>query len=255
LQCAFCFRLGYSCIAESSRCVELQKASACHACDLAGCWSTRPDCAYQRKGYRKRPLESDARTDGQAAPNLFRRRRAVIRIMPTETLVELDGKVFFKGSASGTGCNCLIDSLRQCIAMQVPFVADSVWIRRQLLGKFPRAGANAVNPLSYLDLFAHWEDVVRLLGEQARAMGCDAAGVIKADSFRIVCVEESSQLVGEEYGRGPRVLYLMNESFRHFVPLIEKMSTRSWSGASASSSSVGDLGRDGVSRARGAEPS
>ena len=227
MRCLFCSRSSNQilCGVESDFCIANQLATECHSCGVHGCWSTNPQCAFRRKGHFQRPLVADARTDGMAGPGLFRRRRAVIHRMRTEALVELDGKLFVKGSADGGGCNCLIHTLEQCISMHVPFVADRSWIRSQLLRVFPRVGASAVTSRNYLDLHSHWPAILRFLGVRARELGCDPDNVIRPSSFRVVCVEESMRIVGEEYGTGPITLYLLNESFQHFAPLIERVRT------------------------------
>ena len=73
-QCRFCDRRGLACARNSELCVQNQKDTECHACGVAGCWTTNPFCELRRKGHHDRPLVLDARTDGHAAPNMFRRR-------------------------------------------------------------------------------------------------------------------------------------------------------------------------------------
>ena len=107
--------------------------------------------------------------------------------------------------------------------MHVPVTAAREWVRDRLLQEFPRTGATAVTSSNYLDLCSHWEVIVRLLGEQARALGCDPNHSIQPSTFKIVCIAESRSIVGEEYGTGKVILYLLNEDVRHFVPLIQKI--------------------------------
>ncbi len=136
------------------------------------------------------------------------------------TEVRIDGRVYFKGSATGQGNNCLIDALRQAIDDRLPCVANMSWVRQNLLKKFPRHGESAVTAAGFLDLRMHGAAIVNLIGESARWEGLDTQGQIHAHTFTVVCVEESLGLLGDVVGTGPLKLYLLNEGFHHYVPLL-----------------------------------
>ncbi len=49
-------------------------------------------------------------------------------------------------------------------------------------------------------------------------MGFDPENLIRTENFRVTCVEEGRQIVGDEVGAGHIHLYILNEDFHHFVP-------------------------------------
>ena len=71
-----------------------------------------------------------------------------------------------------------------------------------------------------MDLRNHWEAVVQLLLQSARAQGCVLPVHLSADSFQVISVEERNRVIGDQVGYGLVTLYLLNEGFLHFVPLI-----------------------------------
>ena len=85
-----------------------------------------------------------------------------------------------------------------------------------------------MTPLSFLDFRLHWRATIDFIGESARRNGHDAPGRIRADSFRVVCVEEATSVVGGAGGDGNLELHLLNESQLHYVPLLRR--TMSWHG-------------------------
>ena len=62
--------------------------------------------------------------------------------------------------------------------------------------------------------------MVDLILASARYQGCVLDASLCAGSFQIVSVENNSRVIGDRVGSGPYVLYLLNEGFLHFVPLI-----------------------------------
>ena len=90
------------------------------------------------------------------------------------------------GYASGDGCNCLIDTLRQ----QLKIFANINLVREVLEQKF-QDGPAKVKPGDYLELEYHWKDVVNLLW---RFNQCDLpvvlnSGRCRCDDCKIVCVD------------------------------------------------------------------
>ena len=172
------------------------------------------------RGFRNRPDVQDARSDRQSAPNMFERRIVTLDRLQHQVRVHIDDRVFLKGYADGGGCNCLIHTLQQCVHEHIPIVANREWIRSELCRRFPVPGPNAVQPYTYLDLRSHWEAILELLGTSAQAMGLDPQHLVRPETFRITCIEERKQVVGDEVGSGRIRLYVLNEDFRHFVPLL-----------------------------------
>ena len=221
--CIWCARFNLDCAPESVQCVDSQKERGCHACSRLGCWTSSKTCQYHLRG---RPRVADAPTDGTVAPNIFHRRAVTIEKKAFSVTVEIDNHTFLKGSADGGGCNCLIHALQQCISEHVPIVADChedrEWIREELCNRFPAPGPNAVSPNLYLDLRPHWAAIVELLAIGAQGMQLDPEHLIRPENFRITCVAEQQQIVGDEVGSGHIHLYILNEEFRHFVPLLRR---------------------------------
>ena len=120
--------------------------------------------------------------------------------------------VWFKlGRASGAGCNCLIDTIRQ----QLDITADASVVRRGLRELFP-SGPNAVGPATYLDLRAHWEAIVRLLGAAARPRPLP----LDPQTMRFVCADIVYLGHGDVVGTGAAVFHLARTGANHFVPPI-----------------------------------
>ena len=134
--------------------------------------------------------------------------------------VEFSGRQFVKGSASGAGCNCLIQTLLACLNDDnVRCVANVPWIRQELRRLFP-VGENIVTERNYLDLRNHWRSIIDLIGVSARHQGCDEQNQIHARNFRVTGVLEEAARVVEADGDGPIHLFTLNEGNYHFVPLL-----------------------------------
>ena len=220
MHCTHCARIGASCIAGSEECIQQQKDLGCHACDRVGCYATAPTCPYFG---RERTTHVDAQATGSAAPDMFRRSDVRIHKRQFETEVIIDGAQFIKGYATGAGNNCLVDALTQAIQdTGIPCRSNNPWVRQELLQRFLRIGESAVTLESFLDLRRHWRDTVDLIGASARSMGLDTDNRIRAETFRVVCIEENRSVVGDADGDGPVAVHLLNEGFLHYRPLLRR---------------------------------
>ena len=85
--------------------------------------------------------------------------------------------------------------------------------------RFP-TGENAVKERNYLDFRNHWKSIIDLIGESARAHGCDPNHQISASTFNVTAVLEETSRVIEVDGAGPVALFILNEGNSHFVPLL-----------------------------------
>ena len=225
-QCAHCERCGYNYIVHSQQCQQLQRLQGCHACDRLACWVGSPSCLFRNRDRYDCP---DGGASGVPAPNMFDRTPVTIMRTPREVQVTIGNQIFFKGTASGSGNNCLIDSLRQSVQDIMPgagCIINASWIRLQLIRRFGANSVAPVTPLSYLDLRAHFRDVIELLGESARHQGCDPRRHIVPDNFMVTCVYEERRVIGDVIGAGPARLTILNEGQRHFVPLIRILCRR-----------------------------
>ena len=214
--CIWCLRYGVRTPSDSAQCLDLQREYGCHRCDKRGC------CSQSCTRFKNpRPLVRDAPTTGHAAPDLFERTPVRIqRVHAHQTLVEWNAGNFVKGSASGAGCNCLIQTLLACLNDNgILCVADVPWIRQELRKQF-LTGENMVTHANFLDLRNHWRSIIDLLGVSARRHGCDRENQIHARNFRVTSVLEDVQRVVEVDGDGPIHLFMLNEGNYHFVPLL-----------------------------------
>ena len=111
-------------------------------------------------------------------------------------LVEFSAGQFVKGSASGAGCNCLINTLLSCLNdNNLRCVANVPWVRQELRRLFTE-GENIVTRNNFLDLRNHWRSIIDLIGVSARHQGCDERNQIHARNFRVTSVlEEAARVV------------------------------------------------------------
>ena len=120
---------------------------------------------------------------------------------------------FFRGKASGSQNNCLIDTLRQLLNV----VTNVAWVRSQLQLRF-RQGPDLVTDRNFMTLMSHWGAAIDLLWEG------DATGRPKASHcrYKIVCADLTYMGNGEVVGSGPIKLYVARENTNHFIPLLRR---------------------------------
>ena len=131
--------------------------------------------------------------------------------------IKLDGQAFYLGSASGDGCNCLIDTLRQ----KLPGVMCSVSTVRSELERRHHGQPMEIVPGAYLPL-ALWDDIVDLLSFHN---GVRPVRVSWAHRFRVVCIDLTWIGNGEVLPLGATsathtsTLIIARVNQNHFVPL------------------------------------
>ena len=123
-----------------------------------------------------------------------------------------------RGTASGEGCNCLIDTLRQLIAPSKPITCMKE-IRNALRKRF-KSGSDKVTAGNYLTFDAHWRSVIELVEKDS-------------EDFKITCIDLDFRGHGEVVGNfddsgleGIISLYIARENGNHFVPLHKKRFSR-----------------------------
>ena len=124
----------------------------------------------------------------------------------------MHGKRFRQGFASGQGCNCLVDTLRFKLCLDVSLAA----VRADLRKLFPFFGSCAhVIAGNYLTLTDHWIAVVDLLFKY------DQSGKLKLthEQLEIVCVDLAYLYNGEVAGTGGTTLHIGRIGTNHFIPL------------------------------------
>ena len=125
-------------------------------------------------------------------------------------LLRVNGNVYVVGTASGDGCNCLIDTLRQKLGN---FPVNLSSVRAKLQQLFPH-GQKQVTEGSYLELEFHWESVISFLGEAAGKR-------FNPHQFQVFCIDlDNYDGNGDVVGSGSRTLRIARENGNHFVPLL-----------------------------------
>jgi hypothetical protein len=132
--------------------------------------------------------------------------------------IEVDGHAYHLGSASGAGCNCLIDTLRQ----KLPGIICKVSNVRQELENRHRGLATQISPGAYLPL-DFWDDIVDLLKHHNAVT--QPVRESWAHRFRVVCVDLTWIGHGEVFPRGASSsdrtsLLIARVNQNHFVPLV-----------------------------------
>ena len=141
----------------------------CHRCDKIG--HKTDACPFFKK---ERDTHSDAKW-GDTTPHL--QQTQILISVEGEAVqycqrlpgwwigqkleISVDGMCFVLGSASGEGCNCLIDTLRQVLPT---FVCDVALVRAELEQRHA-PHSTAILPFDYLDLAIYWSDIIDIIGE------------------------------------------------------------------------------------------
>ena len=145
-----------------------------------------------------------------AAPLLHGR----LDVRREDDLVIINDVRFLEGYASGAGCNCLIDTLRQHLGL----TANVVPVIRERLRMLFQLEPNIVTEGNYLDFLAHTRAIMRMLSNIARRGG----DPIDTSVFRIVCIDlDRVDHGGAVVGEGDVTLYIGCENGNHFIPLHE----------------------------------
>ena len=152
----------------------------------------------------------------------------------------VDDRPYILGGASGVGCNCLIDTLRQ----KLPDIICNVVLVRHLLEQRHRDRPTRITSGDYLALDTYWEDIIDLLGEH----NMDRRMQNFAARFQVVCADltwigHGDVLPGGPAGARRTRLHIARVNQNHFVPLIFRLgplaaraSAASMPGSSAASS-------------------
>ena len=153
-------------------------------------------------------------TDTPLAPRWFHGHRVEVSV---------DNMRFEIGTATGEGCNCLIDALRrQLNALPSVLIPESCLPEvRRLLEQRHRHGPTPITTGDYLDLAHYWEDIVNLLWKHDR-IGLQPRR--SAKFFEIICADLTYIDNGERLPRDrdpsrDRGLYVARVNENHFVPL------------------------------------
>ena len=131
--------------------------------------------------------------------------------------IDIAGVSYHLGIASGDGCNCLIDTLRQTL----PGIICNVPLVRRMLEERHCNLPTAILPGAYLPLDL-WDDIIDLL------FACNAVQRstqrIQHQNYRVVCVDMTWICNGDVFPRnssanGRRTLAIARVNENHFVPL------------------------------------
>ena len=134
--------------------------------------------------------------------------------------IEVGRRWYHLGSASGDGCNCLIDTLRQVLHGIMGIMCSVVAVRAALESRH-RGLPTEIIPNDYLSLDL-WADIIDLLGLY------NENGKVRtswAHRFRVVCVDLTWIGNGDVFPRGATAdthttLAIARVNQNHFVPLL-----------------------------------
>ena len=128
--------------------------------------------------------------------------------------------MYHLGSASGKGCNCLIDTLRQV----TPGIMCNVAGVRADLENRHRGCHTHITPGDYLSL-DYWLDIVELLYKHNQERYAPSARTGLSQRFRVVCVDltwigSGDVLPRDATAHTHTTLPIARVNENHFVPLL-----------------------------------
>ena len=135
-------------------------------------------------------------------------------------VVIVDRKIYDVGYGNPGGCNdCLIDSLRQCLALDT----NPRKVRADLVKAFAHAQEERakVTDESYLNLDSHWQEILRAL---FRHNTCGAGAECDIHMYCVIALYKTSVDNGLVVGdiNAPRRLVVMNTADVHFDPCLPR---------------------------------
>ena len=153
-RCEMCVPRG-EVFVDSTECEMYQRRVGCHACDRIGCFRRNLSCQFFN---RHRDTHADgglgdriphmSQTDIQNLRDgaLLEARRPLAPLWwrGHSVIVRIEGMDCIMGAASGDGCNCLIDTLRQCLRL----VCNLEYVR-QLLEQRHQGTRSQIVPRDY----------------------------------------------------------------------------------------------------------
>jgi len=135
-------------------------------------------------------------------------------------VVFVEGYAFQIGRASGEGCNCLIDTVKQLLEVDVP----SELVRTDLQREF-REGDNKVTRSNFLDFEVHLSAIVRSLDKHARAKDRSRQR-LDPNSMQFTCIDLVYIGQGASVGNpSDQHFYIARENANHFVPMSNRWET------------------------------
>ena len=119
----------------------------------------------------------------------------------------IEGKLYKKGTAPGSGNNCLTHSFAQLLDGLHPLFGenreDQVEVARQLR----QLNRERVDNSNMLEVDEEWSHILRLYG-------------FEPSNFTVWTLSKDHDGNGSFQGHGPVHLFLLNEGNQHFVPLL-----------------------------------
>ena len=209
---------------DSSQCHAFQREHGCHACDKKGCWTSSSTCVFRNRN-------REDHVDASLGDNVDHMRRTSIECFVDGIKVahnarrrpnwwyghdvefHIDGKAFRMGIASGDGCNCLIDTIRQ--ALDIECDVSEVRAHLELLHR-------TIIPGDFLELQHHWRSIINLLCHWRNIIGgAISSHVNEAHAmYSVICVDVLYLENGDVEGDGSERLYIARQNANHFVPLL-----------------------------------
>ena len=154
---------------DSPECVAFQELHGCHKCSKRHCSTKTRMCVFFGRDRFQVPDAqlgdtvphmSQASVQFYSDGRLMALQRMSAKWWQSYKLVEVsvDNQMYTQGYASGEGCNCLIDTLRQMLNI----ISNTKRVRMELKNKFT-TGPRRIRSGDFLELQHHWKDVIDLL--------------------------------------------------------------------------------------------
>ena len=118
-----------------------------------------------------------------------------------ETVI-VNGQKYSVGTAPGTGNNCLVFSLAQCLCLQE---VDAATVRLKLVQMHPKGEAK-VTKSNFLTAEFHWHSILKVLGADPT-------------QYTVVVLNDSRKQ-GACHGHGPKQIVIENLGNQHFQPFL-----------------------------------
>ena len=222
-RCVLCWRHGECNIPNYKDCISLQHRMGCHACDSKNCWRTNRACEFHdkdREDHKDGNLGNDVPHMHQMDIEIYKNSEMVSTGRMLDPLwwnehsiiLRIQRMDYIMGSASGAGCNCLIDSLRQSLEL-----VCNVSKVRESLEEIHRGKFSHIDHMDFLQLDWHWRDILQLLSQHNL---CKKR--LDVNDYRVICVDLNLPGHGDVYGspQASRILHICRQNLNHFVPLL-----------------------------------
>ena len=206
--CPQCLDHGIIANMDSADCRRVQLQESCHACGKLGCWRTKRSCAFVGRP----KIYNDA--EPIVVPVSFCQglHGVSVRIHDCDLAI---------GTASGAGCNCLIDATYQLLRAhwKQVLIPDACSLREALMKAFSDKVRSHVTADSFLDFREHLPFILDFINRYNHDQQLENPCNVTLEHLRARCVSQDLGIVGDDLGTGEITIHYLNSNQQHFVPL------------------------------------